>query len=301
MASNLIRDGLQINCTVPSGTVSGDPVVINGLPGIAVTTRDSSGYAVVDFTPGKIWNLACKGIDNDGNSAIAEGDELFWTSGDTPKLSKKKSGSFWGRAIAATPGGSTTLVSAGATTTIHVRKAGDAGQGSVEGATIPDAAVTITNPAAAAASLTAANPTADAAAVTAVVDALTGSDPAALTSPAAGTGAGADGTTFSGAQCDALRADVSEIRDKLILANDDLGLQKVVTDALVADVTSAQAAVAANNVSIEALVVDVTALKAAVDANNAQIDAAVVDITALVTKLNAVLKALEYAGILASA
>lgn len=40
-------------------------------------------------------------------------------------------------------------------------------------------------------------------------------DAAALTSPAAGTGAGADGTTFSGAQCDAVVADITELRTQL--------------------------------------------------------------------------------------
>lgn len=38
-----------------------------------------------------------------------------------------------------------------------------------------------------------------------------GTAPAALTSPTAGTGSGADATTFNGAECDALRADVAAI------------------------------------------------------------------------------------------
>lgn len=53
--------------------------------------------------------------------------------------------------------------------------------------------------------------------------ALTYADPAALTSPTVGTGAGADATTFSGAQCDALRADVAAIRTALVAAGVDLG------------------------------------------------------------------------------
>lgn len=35
--------------------------------------------------------------------------------------------------------------------------------------------------------------------------------PGALTSPTAGNGSGADATTFSGAECDALRADVAAL------------------------------------------------------------------------------------------
>lgn len=48
--------------------------------------------------------------------------------------------------------------------------------------------------------------------------ALTAAAPAALTSPAGGAGSGADATTFSGAQCDALRADVVELRTQLVAA-----------------------------------------------------------------------------------
>lgn len=40
-------------------------------------------------------------------------------------------------------------------------------------------------------------------------------DAAAATAPAAGTGSGADGTTFAGAECDALVADVADIRTQL--------------------------------------------------------------------------------------
>ena len=40
-------------------------------------------------------------------------------------------------------------------------------------------------------------------------------DVSALTSPTAGTGSGADATTFSGSECDALRAEVAELRTQL--------------------------------------------------------------------------------------
>ena len=138
MATNLKRDGLTVECTVPSGTVSGGPVVVNGIPGVVLVDRTTAGKATVDFTPGKHWGLSVNAVDDDGDSAVAEGDELFFTAGDTIKLSKKKSGSFWGRAMAANPGGSTTLIAAGSSGTINVRKAGDAGQGSVEAAHVAD-------------------------------------------------------------------------------------------------------------------------------------------------------------------
>ncbi len=43
-----------------------------------------------------------------------------------------------------------------------------------------------------------------------------GSAPGALTSPTAGNGTGADATTFAGAECDALRADVAAIHAILV-------------------------------------------------------------------------------------
>ncbi len=48
-------------------------------------------------------NLAAtvKGVDDDGNSAVALGDPLFFIDGDTPQISKKASGLFFGYALEA--------------------------------------------------------------------------------------------------------------------------------------------------------------------------------------------------------
>jgi len=121
MATNLVRDGLCFLAAVPSGTVSGSPVLVNGIPGVALTDRNTAGYATVDITPHKVWQLSVKGIDDAGNSAVVEGNRIYHVAADTPVLAKKRNaGSFWGIALAGTPGGATTLVSSGATTTINV-------------------------------------------------------------------------------------------------------------------------------------------------------------------------------------
>lgn len=83
--------------------------------------------------------------------------------------------------------------------------------------------------------------------------ALTYVDPAALTSPTAGTGSGADATTFSGAQCDALRADVVAIRTALLAAGVDLGALRTPLAAAVVDLGALRTPIAANVVDVGAL------------------------------------------------
>ena len=103
--------------------------------------------------------------------------------------------------------------------------------------------------------------------------ALTAANPAALTSPTAGTGSGADATTFTGAQCDALRADLLAVRAEVV---------KLVTD------------IAAMRTPIAATVIDVAAMRT-------PIAATVVDVAALRTPVAGALTALKNAGIMASA
>lgn len=73
--------------------------------------------------------------------------------------------------------------------------------------------------------------------------ALTYAAPGALTSPVGGAGTGADATTFSGAQCDALRADVAALRTAVLAAGVDLGALRTPILALGVDAAAAQVAV----------------------------------------------------------
>ncbi len=113
MAKNKVQEFVNIhNLPVPSGVVSGDPVVVSALPGVAETTRDANGNADVKHPGGLVYKLSVKGIDGSGNSTVAIGDKLYFVSGDTPKISKKATGVAFGYAL----GG----VTSGATATIEV-------------------------------------------------------------------------------------------------------------------------------------------------------------------------------------
>jgi hypothetical protein len=61
-----------------------------------------------------MFQLSVKGIDGSGNSAVSEGQILYYTEGDTPPLSKKATGVRWGYA------GPGQAVTSGATSTIDV-------------------------------------------------------------------------------------------------------------------------------------------------------------------------------------
>lgn len=113
MAKNQVyrdADSLAVACSDPTTPVSGDPVVYGQRPGVCLVSEGSDGLATVKFS-GE-YTFSVKGVDGGGNSAVAEGDILYYVAADTPKLSKKATGVRFGYAAAA--------VSSGATTTIPV-------------------------------------------------------------------------------------------------------------------------------------------------------------------------------------
>lgn len=121
MATNKIQDGKKLRLTVGSGVVAGDPVIVgNALAGVALTDYSAAdGKATIDVEG--VFDLSVKAIDDDGNSAVALGDRIYYVTGDTPVLSKKKSGKFFGVALEA--------VTAGQTATINVKLAPVNGDG----------------------------------------------------------------------------------------------------------------------------------------------------------------------------
>jgi predicted RecA/RadA family phage recombinase len=80
--------GNQLSVAVPSGKVSGDPVVYGQRPGVCLTDRGAhtAGEATVAFDG--VFDLSVKGENNAGNVAVAEGDILYYTEADTPKVNK---------------------------------------------------------------------------------------------------------------------------------------------------------------------------------------------------------------------
>lgn len=114
-AGNQPMGTINVICTAPTTPAAGDPVVIGLKCGVAETPEDAAGYTVVDIMPG-IFTLSVKGINAGGNSAVAVNDAIYYTSGDTPPLSKKNTGVLFGQALA--------TVGSGLTATIRVWKFG---------------------------------------------------------------------------------------------------------------------------------------------------------------------------------
>lgn len=116
MATNQIFNGwdpLSVVCSDPTTPASGDPVRYGSMTGLAMTDEgeggNATGYTTVDFGPG-VFDLSVKGIDGSGNSAVAVGDALWYVDADTPKLSKKASGYFFGFALETVGSGSTATI-----------------------------------------------------------------------------------------------------------------------------------------------------------------------------------------------
>ena len=129
MAKNRIRkDGyhLSVIASDPATPASGDPIRAGLLTGVALTAESAAGnptgYTSADFGP-SVWDLSVKGVNDSGNSAVALWDDLYYVDADTPKLSKKASGYFFGYALEA--------VGSGQTDTINVLHVPSPGSGSI--------------------------------------------------------------------------------------------------------------------------------------------------------------------------
>ena len=121
MATNRIFEhGRQFEANVSGVTgtgagglvLSGDPVVIGQLPGVALTSEDADGMATIQ-TDG-VFDLPVKG-ETTSNAAVAIGDLIYYDAAATPhKLNKDAAnGVRFGYALEG--------VDSGATTTIRVK------------------------------------------------------------------------------------------------------------------------------------------------------------------------------------
>lgn len=112
MATNLVYDslrGLSVTASDPTTPASGGPVRVGRLVGVAIIDETSDGKTSVDLGPA-VYSLSVKGVDDTGNVAVAVGDRIFYVDADTPKLSRKSSGEFFGVALEAVTSGSTTTI-----------------------------------------------------------------------------------------------------------------------------------------------------------------------------------------------
>lgn len=95
--------------------VSGTPVLLGPVPGVALTDEDDDGDVTVQF--GGVYDFPVKGANNAGNTAIAIGGSVFYDAGATPDElnADNTNGTLFGYALEA--------VASGATTTIRVKLA----------------------------------------------------------------------------------------------------------------------------------------------------------------------------------
>lgn len=114
MAKNkaVYRQGLTIAAIVshPSSPASGDPVRYGQVCGVALTAKNTTdNVTVFDIGP-SIYRISVKAVDGGGNSAVAEGDKLYYVDNDTPPVSKKTTGVFFGIAHGSITAGQTATI-----------------------------------------------------------------------------------------------------------------------------------------------------------------------------------------------
>ena len=81
MAKNIAYNFIdQLTLPVAEGTVSGSPVVVGDLPGVALTDRDANGNAEVKVRGGPVVRVPVKGHNGTANAAIAVGEKVYYDS-----------------------------------------------------------------------------------------------------------------------------------------------------------------------------------------------------------------------------
>lgn len=90
-----------------SAVKSNDPVVVGQVPGVAAADAGADGSGVM-FTDG-IFNLSVKGENQGGNTAVAEGDILYFDSAKSA-LNKDTTKVRYGYALKGVASGSTATI-----------------------------------------------------------------------------------------------------------------------------------------------------------------------------------------------
>lgn len=111
MSTNIVyEDGnqLAVACTAPTTPAAGGPVIFGKRPGVALTAEDADGLTTVKFNG--VATLSVKGHDGSSNAAIAAGDIIYFTDGDTPKLNVRTAGTRFGYAMEAVTSGATATI-----------------------------------------------------------------------------------------------------------------------------------------------------------------------------------------------
>jgi predicted RecA/RadA family phage recombinase len=113
-----VKATAQTAARTSNRAISGDPVVIGDIPGVALVDADTDGRTVVQADG--IFTLLVAGKDSSGTSgadasvAVHGGDLLYFDKDKTPPLSKRAGGTPFGYAFG---DAGVELVASGATTT----------------------------------------------------------------------------------------------------------------------------------------------------------------------------------------
>lgn len=112
MATNEVfnpADLLSLPLTHPTSPVSGAPGRAGFITGVAQTSEDAAGDTTLALGL-RVDDMSVKGVNDSGNSAVALYDPIFYVDADTPPLSKKNSGYFYGYALETVTSGSTSTI-----------------------------------------------------------------------------------------------------------------------------------------------------------------------------------------------
>lgn len=104
MAKNYINEGGVIHAAAsyPATPVSGSPVLVGTIPGVALTGEGEGGNAAgqCSIATEGVFDLLVEAVNNGGNSAVAIGDKIYYEAGETPPLNKDSvSGVLFGKAL----------------------------------------------------------------------------------------------------------------------------------------------------------------------------------------------------------
>lgn len=116
MATNLYMDQgryLSAVCSQPATPVSGDPVLIGQIPGVALTDEGKGGNDATKTSvdTGGVYMLNVEGANSAGNVAVAIGDILYYDSAATIKINKDNTnGVRYGYALAALDSGASGII-----------------------------------------------------------------------------------------------------------------------------------------------------------------------------------------------
>jgi predicted RecA/RadA family phage recombinase len=112
MATNMIYKWTKtrpLTCSYPATPASGDPVLCGQIPGVALSAEDANGVTTVALNG--MFTLSVKGENQSGNSAVADGDILYYEQGQTPPVNKDATnGVRFGYARGAVVSGATTSI-----------------------------------------------------------------------------------------------------------------------------------------------------------------------------------------------